>query len=292
MTEVVGLPRGKDTAPVVRWVACLIVMVGVHTGAAWLVLRGVVTVPEQPPAAPEAVMLDLAPEPTPQPLAPAPQPAPTSAPTTPPPAPATPTPAPPPVAQPAPEPPPADEPPTPATEQPEPQEVAPPKPQDPTPAKTFAEPKPPVHHVSPKRPARKAVAEHQPPKPVEQHEPEQASTPSPLDKSAPPAAAAPAAPASNVQPNWRSALIGRLQQAKRYPAAARARDEQGVATITFTLDRQGHVVSVALTRSSGSAALDAEAVALIHRAEPLPALPPEMHGDTITLTAPISFALR
>jgi protein TonB len=266
MTEVVGLPPGKDTAPVVRWVACLIVMLGVHTGAAWLMLRGVVTVPEQPPAAPEAVMLDLAPEPTTQPLAPAPQPAPTPAPTTPPPAP--------------------------AAEQPQAQEVAPSKPQDPALAKTIAEPKPPVHHVPPKRPARKAVAEHQPPKPVEQHEPERAAAPSPPDKAAPSAAAAPAAPASTVQPNWRSALIGRLQEAKRYPAAARARDEQGVATITFTLDRQGHVVSVALTRSSGSAALDEEAVALIHRAQPLPALPPEMHGDTVTLTAPISFALR
>jgi periplasmic protein TonB len=286
MTEVMGLPRGKDTAPVVRWAACLIIMLGVHTGAAWLVLRGVVTVSEQPTAAPEAVLLDLAPEP-PQPLAAAPQPAPTPAPTTPPPAPA-----PPPVAQPAPEPAPADEPPTPATEQPQAQEVAPSKPQDPALAKTFAEPKPPVHHVPPKRPARKAVAEHQPPKPVEQHEPERASASSPPDRAAPSATAAPAAPASNVQPNWRSALIGRLQQAKRYPAAARARDEQGVATITFTIDRQGHVVSVALTRSSGSATLDEEAVALIHRAEPLPALPPEMHGDTITLTAPISFALR
>jgi hypothetical protein len=27
MTEVVGLPRGKDTDPVVRWLACLIVTV-------------------------------------------------------------------------------------------------------------------------------------------------------------------------------------------------------------------------------------------------------------------------
>jgi protein TonB len=262
-------------------------MLCVHTGAAWLVVRGVVPVPEQPPAAPEAVMLDLAPAPTPQPLAPTPQPAPTPAPTAQPPAPA-----PPPVAQPAPESPPIDAPPPPATEPPQEQEVAPSEPQDSASAKTFAEPTPPVHHVPPKRPARKAVAEHQPPKSVEQHEPERAVAPSPPDKAAPSAAGAPAAPASNVPPNWRSTLIGRLQQAKRYPASARARDEEGVATITFTLDRQGHVVSVALTRSSGSAALDEEAVALIHRAEPLPALPPEMHGDTITLTAPISFVLR
>ena len=233
-------------------------------------------------------MLDLAPEPTQQPLPPSPQPAPTPAPTTSPPPPTPP----PPIAQTAPESPPANEPPAPATEQPQAQEVAPPKPQDPAPAKTFAEPRPPLRHVPPKRPVHKATVEHQPPKPVEQHELEQASAPSPPDRAAPPAAAAPVTPASNVQPNWRSAMIGRLQQAKRYPAAARARDEQGVATITFTMDRQGHVLSVALTHSSGSTALDEEAVALIHRAEPLPALPSEMHGDTITLTAPISFVLR
>jgi protein TonB len=128
---------------------------------------------------------------------------------------------------------------------------------------------------------------------VEQHEPAQTPAPSPPDRLATSAAAAaPAAQASNVQPNWRSALIGRLQQAKRYPAAARALDEQGVATITFTMDRQGHVLSVALARSSGSAALDEEAVAMIRRAEPLPAVPPEMHGDTITMTALISFHLQ
>jgi periplasmic protein TonB len=288
MTEAVAPPRSKDTAPRVRWAACLVVMLCVHTGAAWLALRGVVTAPEQPPAAPEAVMLDLAPEPPPQPQSPqpqppSPQPAPTPAPTTPPP---------PPIAQTAPESPPANQPSPPATEQPQAPEVAPPKPQDPAPAKTFAEPKPPLRHIPPKRPVHKAMVEHQPSKPVEQHEPEQAPAPSPPDRTAPPAAAAPATPASNVQPNWRSSLIGRLQQAKRYPAAARARDEQGVAIITFTMDRQGHVLSVALTRSSGSTALDEEAVALIHRAEPLPALPSEMHGDTITLTAPISFVLQ
>jgi hypothetical protein len=33
-------------------------------------------------------------------------------------------------------------------------------------------------------------------------------------------------------------------------------------------------------------------VALIHRAEPLPAMPPEMQGDTITVTAPIAFVLQ
>jgi protein TonB len=149
------------------------------------------------------------------------------------------------------------------------------------------------HHVPPKRPARKPPAERQPAKPVEQHPPEQPSAPPVPDKpAAPTAAPAPAAPPSNAVPNWRGELIGRLQRAKRYPDAARERNEHGVATVTFTMDRQGHVLSVTLTRSSGSQALDDAAIAMIHRAEPLPALPPEIHGDTLTLTAPVSFVLQ
>jgi protein TonB len=139
---------------------------------------------------------------------------------------------------------------------------------------------------------RKAVPEHRVPKPVQQTAPAQTPPLSPADKPSTPVTAAPAIPASAIQPNWRSALLGRLQRAKRYPADARARGEQGTATVTFTMDRKGNVLSISLSRSSGSAALDEEAVAMIHRAEPLPALPAEMHGDTITLTAPVAFVLQ
>ncbi len=93
-------------------------------------------------------------------------------------------------------------------------------------------------------------------------------------------------------PGWRAALVGKLQRAKRYPDMARARGDQGVATVTFTMDRSGHVLAVALARSTGSAALDEEAVAMIRRAEPLPPLPAEIPGATVTLTVPVSFALQ
>jgi protein TonB len=119
-----------------------------------------------------------------------------------------------------------------------------------------------------------------------------AAASAPPDKAPAPPASAPAAASSNAQPNWRGELVSRLQRAKRYPDAARERDEHGVATVRFTMDRQGHVLSVTLVRSSGSTALDEEAVALIHRAEPLPAMPPEMQGDTITVTAPVAFVLQ
>ncbi len=93
-------------------------------------------------------------------------------------------------------------------------------------------------------------------------------------------------------PAWQGRLVGQLQRAKRYPDSARAAGEEGAATVSFTIDRAGKVLSVRLVRSSGSPALDQEAVALVHRAEPLPAPPPEMSGQAITLTVPIRFSLQ
>lgn len=87
-------------------------------------------------------------------------------------------------------------------------------------------------------------------------------------------------------------MIGQLQRAKRYPDIARTRGEQGVATVKFTMDRSGHIISAGLVRSSGSQALDEEAMALIYRAEPLPPIPAELTGNTLTLTLPMTFSLR
>lgn len=93
-------------------------------------------------------------------------------------------------------------------------------------------------------------------------------------------------------PNWQSQVLGRLQRAKQYPESARSSGDQGTAIVTFVLDRVGHVLSVTLRRSAGSPALDAEAIELIHRAAPLPPPPEAISGTTITLTVPISFALK
>jgi TonB family protein len=72
----------------------------------------------------------------------------------------------------------------------------------------------------------------------------------------------------------------------RGPAAG----AQGVATIRFRLDRQGHVLSSSIARSSGSKILDAEALATLARAEPLPAIPAD-RPDQIELLVPVEFFL-
>lgn len=140
-----------------------------------------------------------------------------------------------------------------------------------------------------------AVADVEP-LPAPQHKPRQeaaAETPPAPETTAPPSRPAPpAASASAAAQTWQGRLLAHLERRKRYPAEARARRLQGVAHVCFTMDRQGRVLSATLERSSGHAALDREALALLQRAQPLPAPPDETPGERITLTVPVEFFTR
>jgi len=47
-----------------------------------------------------------------------------------------------------------------------------------------------------------------------------------------------------------------------------------------------------VVRSSGASALDEEALALLRRAQPFPAPPPELPGQRVDLSVPIRFNLK
>jgi protein TonB len=63
-----------------------------------------------------------------------------------------------------------------------------------------------------------------------------------------------------------------------------------VTRLAFRIDDQGHLLSSRIIASSGSAALDAETLALVQRAQPFPPPPPELSGSE--LTVPLSFNIR
>ena len=68
-----------------------------------------------------------------------------------------------------------------------------------------------------------------------------------------------------------------------------ARGQVLVAHVRFRIDDSGNVLSAAVARTSGSAEIDAEVVALVRRASPVPAPPP---GTNKTITAPVRFTMR
>jgi periplasmic protein TonB len=98
--------------------------------------------------------------------------------------------------------------------------------------------------------------------------------------------------APRIEPSWESSLVRQLQRFKRYPSEAQSRSEEGVVLLSFSLDRSGHVLAHHILRSSGFADLDNEVMAMIKRAEPLPAFPASMPQPQLDLTVPIRFSLR
>lgn len=98
-------------------------------------------------------------------------------------------------------------------------------------------------------------------------------------------------PAASAE-SYESLLMRHLNAHKRYPAAARVRHQEGVVTIRFTMDRRGRVLARAIEKSSRVAALDEESLLLLDRAQPMPALPPNLKGAEIELVVPIAFTLH
>jgi protein TonB len=96
----------------------------------------------------------------------------------------------------------------------------------------------------------------------------------------------------NAIATWRDLVAARLQQAKRYPSSAQANHEQGVAMLSFSVDRNGRVTARSIARSSGHASLDEEVLAMVMRAQPLPPFPPAMPQQAVHLTVPVRFSLR
>lgn len=258
------------------WAISFALVAGLHAGAgaAAILLRAPVATPAMPAA---AIMVDLAPIPS-APVEPASEipPGPDQAESLPQP-------------EPDPEPDPDPEP------EPEPEPDPAPRP-DPEPLPDEAPELPEMETVEAILPS-----ERLPPPPSRSAQPpaarEQLSTPPsalapPGETAASPAEGAPSLSLQAAAISWQSALLGQLERHKRYPAQARRQRREGTAQLRFTLDREGRVVSGEIMTSSGSDLLDAEVLALLARAQPLPAPPDHMPGDVIEIIVPIEFYLR
>ena len=89
---------------------------------------------------------------------------------------------------------------------------------------------------------------------------------------------------------WNHLVSARLQQNKRYPSAAHG--EKGTVTFAFVVNSKGQILSQRIVRSSGSPALDEEAMAMLQRAQPLPAFLAGMSQPTIDVTQAITYAVQ
>jgi protein TonB len=272
------LHDSSDRAGVLRWGTSATTIVAVHAalialGMAWYTQR------PMPGVAMPAIMVDMtpvssAPQPTPMDLAPGP------------------------VMQEADASPPAEpamqetvlEQVAPTPPQHRPDVEAPPEQQTPTP------PKPEPARIIPDRarpvPAKPAPVRAEAKKPSE-------TTPAPrttaaprAERQAPSASAMSAGASAAAVASYNQRVAAHLQRFKQYPPGAKAAGQQGTSRLSFSLGRGGQVLSSRLAGSSGHAALDGETLAMVRRAQPFPAFPPEMKQASMSFNVPVQFSIR
>ena len=97
------------------------------------------------------------------------------------------------------------------------------------------------------------------------------------------------APASKAFVAWQLKLVAHIERLKRYPREARP--AQGDVNVAFTIDRKGVVVTSRIAKSSGSPVLDAEAMDLVLRSQPLPVPPADAPEAQLSQVATIRFQI-
>jgi protein TonB len=113
------------------------------------------------------------------------------------------------------------------------------------------------------------------------------------DSSASPSGSAPSsAREENIQAGiaYEQALLALLSKVKRYPERARRRGVSGEGTILLKLNRDGSVKDVRVIDSTSSSILDRELVSMVHRASPLPPLPPDYRRTEFLIPVSFSFS--
>lgn len=269
-----------------RWAGSALAIIAIHAGLIAAVLywyREQAT----PGVAVPAIMIDMtpataAPEISTEDATPGPKMTEAEAPSSPPPEPAAP--------------PQTDEqiPPTPLMEKPvveaPPEQKVEPAPPPPEPVKPTPEPPKPVQEKPPEKPK---PVRHEVKKKPPSDAPEATHTAPPRAERQARAAssAAAGAAAAAAMPSYRDRLAAHLQRYKQYPSEAKAAGKTGVATIAFTVSRTGQVLAARLSGSSGVPALDAETLAMIRRAQPLPSFPPEITQTSMSFNVPIRYSL-
>ncbi len=167
------------------------------------------------------------------------------------------------------------------------------KPAEPQPALVKAPDPDPLPIEEPKKEEKEEV----PPPPQAQSVAQAASAPQVLASQPAPIAtttvkAAPSADRSAVRETWMTKVQEALERSKKaYPSAAQRRGDTGTAYVSFSLDVEGKVLAMRLQRSSGSPALDDEALAILERAAPFPPPPSGLSGPNVQLSVPVKFSL-
>jgi protein TonB len=94
-----------------------------------------------------------------------------------------------------------------------------------------------------------------------------------------------------VTPAWRAQLLAHLLRFQHYPAAAVRQELNGTVLLRLRISSDGAVAARRVVRSSGAPLLDAAALELVDRAQPLPPLPDAPPGAAIDVVLPVTYKI-
>jgi protein TonB len=94
----------------------------------------------------------------------------------------------------------------------------------------------------------------------------------------------PARGGASTGDRYLNSILAAVEQHRMYPRQARALDLGGIAIYAIAINRWGKILSIDLRQSSGASLLDETGAEMIRRSDPLPPVPPDIHGDVIRLT--------
>jgi periplasmic protein TonB len=93
-----------------------------------------------------------------------------------------------------------------------------------------------------------------------------------------------------LRTSWQKELVAHLDRHKRYPPDRIQRE--AAIVVAFAIDRNGHLLSASVAKSSGDAAFDAAALAMLTRSDPMPPPPAALADEGLSFKLPVIFRAR
>ena len=96
--------------------------------------------------------------------------------------------------------------------------------------------------------------------------------------------------ARRARVTWEKELMAHFNRHKRYPSERESKAAE--ITVTFELDRMGHVLSASIVKGSGDPVFDQAALSMLRRSDPVPRPPPLVADQGLSFTLPVNFTVK
>lgn len=92
--------------------------------------------------------------------------------------------------------------------------------------------------------------------------------------------------------DWQKKIVKKIVKSHIYPRSAIAREIEGRAKVSVTIDRTGKITGFEVTEPTGESQLDNVIPKMMEKMDPLPAPPDSLPDSNLTFTIPIAWRLQ